>query len=289
MKRLFLLALLPMLVLGLTFAQKRIDAETSGLSHEARLLFADSPERLRRLVPGFELLLADIYWLRTVQYYGSQRAFHPDPRYENLRPLIELTTSLDPKLELAYRYGAVFLSEGRPIGAEQPQQGIEVLEKGVRALPDAWRLRWDLGAHYFFFMKDSNRAAQVLHEARKAPGAPYWLESLAARFLEGDDRASAREIWRRHYETGEGGMKENALYNLKLLDTLDLKDAYNAAIERFRQASGRAPESIGELARKGYVKDPAPRDATGSAFVYDAAAGRVKVARSSRMWRSKYE
>ena len=288
MRRLFLLSFVPLL-LGVAFAQKRIDAALGAFSEQAGPLFSESPERLKLLVPGFELLLADIYWLRTVQYYGSQRAFNPEPHYKNLRPLIELTTTLDPRLELAYRYGAVFLSEGYPIGADQPEQGIEVLEKGVRELPDSWRLRWDLGAHWFFFMKDAKRAATVLREATGVPGAPYWLESLAARFLEGDDRASAREIWRRHYETGEGGMKENALYNLQLLDTLDLKDAYNAAIERFRQASGRAPESIGELARKGYVKDPAPRDATGSAFVYDAAAGRVKIARSSRMWRSKYE
>lgn len=288
MKRLFLLSFVPLL-LGVAFAQQRIDAALGGFSEQARPLFAESPERLKLLAPGFELLLADIYWLRTVQYYGSQRAFNPEPRYENLRPLIDLTTTLDPRLELAYRYGAVFLSEGHPIGAEQPEQGIEVLEKGVRELPGSWRLRWDLGAHWFFFMKDAKRAAAVLREATGVPGAPYWLESLAARFLEGDDRASAREIWRRQYETGEAGMKENAIYNLQVLDALDIRDAYNAAIARFEEASGRAPESMQELARGGYVKDPEPRDPTGTPFVYDDATGRVKLNRASRLWRSKHE
>ncbi len=280
---------LTLLVALVPLVQRRIDARLGSVAERAGPLFAESPERLRRLVPGFELLLADVYWLRSVQYYGSERIFNPDPTYENLRPLIDITTALDPRLELAYRYGAIFLSEDRPLGAGEPEQGLEVLEKGVRALPESWRLRWDLGAHWFFYMKDPKRAAAVLRGAKSIPGAPYWLENLAARFLEGDDRDSAREIWRHQYEIGEGGVRDNALYNLQVLDALDIRDAYNAAIERFRSASGRHPASLQELAEAGYVRDPAPRDPTGVDFVYDAKAGRLRIARTSRLWRSKYE
>ena len=282
----FVLALLIPLV---PLVQRRIDARQGSFAERARPLFSESPERLRGLVPGFELLLADVYWLRAVQYYGSERAFNPDPTYDNLRPLIDITTALDPRLELAYRYGAIFLSEDRPVGAGKPELGLEVLEKGVRALPDSWRLRWDLGAHWFFYLKDPKRAAAVLRGAKSIPGAPYWLDNLAARFLEGDDRNSAREIWRHQYEIGEGGVRDNALYNLQVLDALDVRDAYNAAIERFRSASGRNPSSLRELAEVGYVREPAPRDPTGVPFVYDAKAGRLRIARTSRLWRSKYE
>ncbi len=289
MRRLLALLLVP-ITAAVVYVQRRIDAELAGFAARERLLFADSPDRLRQLVPGFELVLADIYWLRTVQYYGSESLFNAEPRYDELRTLIEITTTLDPRLELAYRYGAVFLSEGFPIGAGQPEAGKEILEKGVRANPDSWRLRWDLGAHWFFFMKNPKQAADVLRQARKhVPSAPFWLESLAARFLEGDDRSSAREIWRHQYETGEGVIRENALYNLQVLDALDIRDAYRAAIARFRAAHGRPPESLGELAQAGYVRDAAPRDPTGAPFVYDAADGRVKMARTSRLWRSKYE
>jgi len=282
----FVLALLIPLV---PLVQRSIDARQGSFAERARPLFSESPERLRRLVPGFELLFADVYWLRAVQYYGSERVFNPDPSYDNLRPLIDITTALDPRLELAYRYGAIFLSEDRPIGAGKPELGLEVLEKGVRALPGSWRLRWDLGAHWFFYMKDAKRAAAVLSGAKSITGAPYWLENLAARFLEGDDRNSAREIWRHQYEIGEGGVRDNALYNMQVLDALDIRDAYNAAIERFRSASGRSPTSLQELAQAGYVREPAPRDPTGVHFVYDPKAGRLRIARTSRLWRSKYE
>ena len=41
--------------------------------------------------------MGGIYWLRAVQYYGSQRAFATDKRFENLAPLIEITNALDPQ------------------------------------------------------------------------------------------------------------------------------------------------------------------------------------------------
>lgn len=271
---------------ALPLIQRRIDGLRGGSAPERPLLFADSPTRLQLLVPGFELVLADIYWLRTVQYYGSQHAFDPDPRYENLKALIDITTALDPRLELAYRYGAVFLSEQPPNGAGRPADGIAVLERGVEAMPGSWRLRWDLGAHWFFFMKDPRRAAAVLTAARTLPDAPFWLEGLAARFLQGDDRASAREIWLRQYESTEGAIKENALFHLKVLDALDLRDAYDAAIARFLEAHRRYPVSLEELARAGYARDPAPRDPMGVPLTYDAGTGRVAISRNSILWHS---
>ena len=54
-----------------------------------------------------------------------------DKRFELLRPLIDITTTLDPRMEIAYRYGAIFLSEPPPLGAGRPREGIEVLEQGV--------------------------------------------------------------------------------------------------------------------------------------------------------------
>ena len=76
-----------------------------------------SGEQVKRLVPGFRSLAADIYWLRTVQYFGAERLFSPGKRFELLEPLTEITTTLDPRLEVAYRYGAIFLGERVPLGS----------------------------------------------------------------------------------------------------------------------------------------------------------------------------
>jgi len=282
--RFLFLLLLPLVPL----IQTRLDASLGGHGLAEGRLYLRTGAEVKRLVPCLEGLVADIYWLRTVQYYGSQRAFSPDPHYELLRPLIDITTRLDPRFELAYRYGAIFLSEAQPNGAGKPEEGIEVLHEGVRQLPHSWRLRWDLGSFYFAFLSDSKHAAGVLVEAAKLPNAPYWLESLAAKFLMGDDREASRAIWRRQYETGEGMMRENAVYHLQILDALDLRDALKQRVERFREARGRAPHDLAELVAAGLIRAE-PRDPSGAAFAYDPEAGKVSIAHQSRLWRSKYE
>jgi hypothetical protein len=269
--------------------QTQVDRALGEYRSQQEVLYVHTGERLRRLVPGFAAILADIYWLRTVQYYGGQKAFSLEKRYELLRPLIDVTTTLDPKLELAYRYGAIFLSEPWPSGPGKPEEGIEVLEKGVRALPLAWRLRWDLGSIWYFFMHDARRAAEVLVEASKIPGAPFWLESLGGSMLaKGGDRAVSREIWKRQYENGWGNMKDNALHHLRILDALDQRDALSGLVARFVEKAGRRPRSLAELVAVGLLRS-VPVDPTGVPFEYDAETGRVKISRQSMLGQGEIE
>ena len=133
----FPLALLPLL----PAVQGRIDQRLGEFRAQEEVLYVWSGEKLRRLASGFEDFLADIYWLRTVQYFGGQRRFSHEKRFELLEPLTDVTTALDPRLEIAYRYGAIFLSEAWPIGAGRPQAGVALLQRGAEANPGAWRLR----------------------------------------------------------------------------------------------------------------------------------------------------
>ena len=62
---------------------------------------------------GYDGLLADIYWTRAVQYFGSKH--HEGSRnFDLLAPLLEITTTLDPHLLVAYEYGANFLAPKPP-------------------------------------------------------------------------------------------------------------------------------------------------------------------------------
>ncbi len=152
-----LLALVP----AVPWSQSRIDRRVGVWRAQEEVLYLWSGDQVRNLFPGFEGLAADVYWLRTVQYYGGQKAFSTERDFALLRPLVEITTSLDPRLDIAYRYGAVFLSEPPPAGAGRPQEGIEVLEKGARAMPESWRLRQHLGFFHFLYLGDARRAAAI--------------------------------------------------------------------------------------------------------------------------------
>jgi tetratricopeptide (TPR) repeat protein len=281
-----LAALLLLLVPLVPWSQSHIDDRMGDFRAQEEVLYLWSGEQVRRLFPGFEDLAADVYWLRTVQYFGGERLFSGDKRFELLRPLIEITTTLDPRLDIAYRYGAVFLSESPPTGAGRPHEGIEVLEKGVRAMPESWRLRQNLGFFYFLYLHDARTAARVLEEAANLPGAAFWLRTLAADLLaKGGDRAAARKMWQRLYEQSEEGiLRAHAKLQLAILDARDTADHLTALVEEFEKRRGRRPESLEELRRAGLWRGSL-EDGKGVPFRYDVSTGRVSIAPESPLWR----
>ena len=210
------------------WVQARVDRALGDLRAQNEVLYLWKGSQVKRLVPGFEHLAADIYWLRTVQYFGGERIFATDKKFDLLYPLIEITTTLDPRMEIAYRYGAMFLAEPFPIGAGRPDLGVAVLERGRRrTIPASWRLRQELGFFHFVYRqrRDSARR-EILVEASQIPGAAFWLKNLAAELLgKGGERSIARRMWQEMFEQSEGAIKENARVHLLTLDALDAVDA----------------------------------------------------------------
>jgi len=278
----WLLLLLPLV----PWTQTRIDRSLGGFRAQEEVLYLWSGDQVRRLAPGFEGLMADVYWLRTVQYFGGQRVFATEKRFDLLEPLIDITVTLDPRFEIAYRYGASFLAEPWPIGAGKPESAVSLLERGVRNLPRSWLLQQHLGFYAYFFLRDPRRAADALLAARKLPGAPPWLETMAADFLaKGGERQTARKMWARLYEQQEEGpLKRNALNQLQRLDALDAADALERFTAEFRRRRGRWPDSFQELGQAGFLPFP-PVDPTGVPFQYDPQGGKVEIARESALWR----
>ena len=67
------------------------------------VLYISSPKALKKMSLGYDGLLADIYWTRAVQYFGGKH--HEGAHHFNLlAPLLEITTTLDPHLLVAYEY-----------------------------------------------------------------------------------------------------------------------------------------------------------------------------------------
>jgi hypothetical protein len=276
-----LLAALP-----IPWTQGRIDSELGAFRAQQEVLYLWSGAHVKRMAPGFEGLAASIYWLRTVQYFGGQRLFARDKRFELLEPLIDITTTLDPRLEMAYRYGAIFLCESPPVGAGRPRNGIALLERGVRALPESWRLRQDLGFFHFLYLHDVETASRVLYEASDIPGSPFWLKTLAGDLLlKKGDRAASRAMWKQMYDQAEEGvLRTNAEHQLVILDTLDRADRLTAAAHAFSRTRGRLPRDLRELAASGLTMDSVV-DATREPFEYDEGTGRVRISTSSSLWR----
>ena len=251
------------------------------------MLYIRSPEVMKRVALSYDALLADVYWIRAVQHFGSTRLSRRAIKsYDLLYPLLDITTTLDPQFNIAYRFGAIFLAEGYPNGPGQPDLAVKLLEKGFAANPTRWQYLHDTAFVYYWWIRDYQTAAAWFQRASEVPGSPEWLPGMAARTAAlGGDRQSARAIWQRIYETSEVRyMRENARYYLAQLDIMEDLETLNALLARIASEQGRPVSSWNELARRGWLRRSPPVDPGGVPYELDPKSGRATLSRQSEFY-----
>lgn len=212
------------------------------------VLYISSPKLVKRASLGFDGLMACIYWTRTVQYFGH-RHYNGEQTYDELAPLLEITTTLDPYMLPAYLFGANFLAPDPPNGAGQPQQAIRLIEYGIEHNPDEWRLYWDLGFVYYTGLKDYKKASEVFAQGSRIPHTHPFLRILAARTAENaGDFTTARMLWSATFESShETSLRRNAMEHLRCLKVDEDVTNLQVAATRFSERTGRRPSSMAEL------------------------------------------
>ena len=255
---------------GVWQLQEKIDTQLDGMHQEADDLVLRSGKLLKVMSLEYAPLMADMYWTRVVQYYGDKAVRH-DPDLELLWPLLDVTTTLDPHLLVAYRFGSMFLSESAPRGAGRPDLGIQLIQRGIQANPDYWRLYEDLGFIYYFELHDYNKAGAAFLEGSKNPQALPWMKVLAAKVSEqGDNPETSEFLWNEIYtSTKDPQMKENAATHLQLLKADADCKAIDALSDDFEKKNSRRPSSIRELVTAGLLRG-VPADPMGNAYVLDS-------------------
>ncbi len=239
-----------------------------------------------RLALSFDNLTADLYWMRVVVYYGGQRRSAVAARnYDQLFPLLDLVTSLDPQFRIAYRFGSIFLAEPPPGGPGRVDQAIQLLEKGLERDPKRWEYALDIGFVYYWWVGDYAKAAEWFRRAGDIPGAAEWLAPLAAVTLaEGGNRESSRRLWTELRDRGDlDWIKRTASHRLQQLDAMDAIDELNHSTQRFAARHGRPPADWRELAAAERWRG-IPLDPSAEPFVLDPQTGRVGLSPKSGLW-----
>ena len=140
----WLLAMVLLGFVGLWKLQLGIDTRRFAMQQEQDEVVLRSGPLVKAMSLEYAPLMADLYWTRVVQYYGSKQV-DAQRSFDLLWPLLDLTTTLDPHLLVAYRFGSMFLSEPPRRGAGLPDKGIELLHRGIDNNPEYWRFYQDLG------------------------------------------------------------------------------------------------------------------------------------------------
>jgi tetratricopeptide (TPR) repeat protein len=269
--------------LGVAAVVLRASEESGQASRPVeRALYLKSPAAARHLSLGFDAVLSDIYWIRTIQHFGAdRRSSRTTGRFELLAPLLEMTTTLDPHFGAAYRYGAILLALEKPEGPGRPDQAIALLEKGLQTNPDRWQFAYDLGFVHYFYTFDYATAGQWFERAARMSRAPEWLLPLAATTIaRGGDRESARAMLTRLQESHEAYIRRAAERGLFQLRALDEIDRLQALVESFPIDHVVYPESWLDLMKAGLLPG-LPLDPQNVPYVYDPATHRVSLSPQS--------
>lgn len=246
------------------------------------VLLLPSPQFLKRASLGYTGLLADIYWMRAVQYYGGKHQ-KDSMEYKALAPLLDITTTLDPNLEIAYEYGATFLQQPPPSGAGDTDAAIALTRKGIRNLPQEWHLYVTLGFIQYLGQHDYAAAAKTFEQGAQKTSARTWLRLMAAKMLtDAGSLQTARYMWQNILnDATDKRLKENAELHLACLAVDEEVPKLEAIIGQFRTRFGRNPPSWQELISVGALRG-VPLDPTGASYVL-AKDGKVQVANPKKL------
>ncbi|MFL6230171.1 MAG: tetratricopeptide repeat protein [Pyrinomonadaceae bacterium] len=201
-----------------------------------------TPEAARRMSLSFNGLVADWYWLRTLQYVGRKAAAHKGPiqiddlsslNLKILAPLLDNATTLDPQFNAAYEYGAVVLP------AVDKEAAVRLISKGIAANPRAWRLHSYLG--YIYWQQGRyEEAGEAYAAGSRVEGAPAWMSVLAAQMsARGGSRETARAIYETMLRTTDDEHSRQLAHNrLAQLESLDELDALRRVLAAHRERNG---------------------------------------------------
>jgi hypothetical protein len=248
------------------------------------MLYVESAGAMSKLALGYDALLADVYWIRAVQYFGGTKlAERARRQHDLLYPLLDITTTLDPLFNIAYRFGAIFLSEGYPAPPGRPDLAVKLLDKGFRNNPVKWEYLYDAGFVHYWWTRDYPAAAAMFEKASQVPGSPEWMPGLAAATLSrGGDRQGARFVWRQVFEHAEAEyMRENARRHLVQLDIMDELDVINSLMARVAAELGVPVLTWDPLVQRGMLRRSPPVDPSGTPYVIHPGTGRATLAPES--------
>lgn len=205
-----------------------------------------SPKILHIPMAGFESAVADILWIRLIQYMGSYNV-GPDNRKEwanDIHRKFDKLTRLDPYFTIAYQYGVLFLM------VDAPEKALALCDRGLAHIPPN-EIDWKLPLYgafisYQYSREDGHfdRSRKYLEGLMKMRDCPSFVPRFHARVVEKQGSAKmSLEVWHKLYKNSGGASRGIAASNLRRLVEEVLKNKEDPDLKE------KARFILGELER----------------------------------------
>lgn len=205
----------------------------------------------KRLSLAFNGLVADWYWMRSLQYLGRKVVNYQDAssgpiqlddlsslELRRLGPMLRNATTLDPQFMAPYLFGAMILP------TFNSEEAIALLNYGIQQNPNSWRLHQHLG-YIYWKRQEFDEASKVYARGAKLPGAPRWMSEMAARVAaEGGSRRAAREMYQHLYdETTDPDMRALLARRIMAVDSFEERDLITKVLDSYAKQAGKCAGS----------------------------------------------
>lgn len=177
------------------------------------LSYFPSGKFLKPIVIEYQTAVADIIYLRAIQYYAQH--LMTDRKYIWLDHIFDILISLDPHFVGAYDFGSVILAWD----ARQIDEALKLLYLAIAHNPTNWKLVFDVAFIEYMLTRNYVSAGYYFEIASKLPETWTITGRWAAfAFARGGATELAIEVWLSIYQLTENRkLKEIAIRELKRL------------------------------------------------------------------------
>jgi tetratricopeptide (TPR) repeat protein len=216
---------------------------------------------VRWLALGHPTLAANLYYLRAVQYIGEPRANARG--WEQLYPLVDLVTDLDPGHGYAYQVAGTLLGSFHRVA-----ESNAILEKGIRDCPSRYILPFLRAFNAFYYAGDYAEAGRFVEIAARTPGAPKHLrQNVLAMYVKGNRADAALAFLEQARAAAQDDETRKAIDEQVRQAVLERDAALlDLAVARYRERHGYRPFWLTALLADGLV-DHIPDDPYGGIYV----------------------
>ena len=216
-------------------------------------------EYAKRLSFGYDMMLADFLYMRSIQAFGGQwkLAAIPEKMMIRFRHYFDVITELDPHFFTAYEFGSMVIGdEGKDY-----RGSIDLLRKGWMNNPNKYRIPYLAFYTSWYSLKNDKLARLWFERALRAADAPDWLRrEITVVDKQTGRRQAAMERWIWEYLDAfdkRDWYRLDAARNHFKNDTDEWnRDVLHKALGRYmNDHNGNMPESLAEMDREGYLRD----------------------------------
>jgi len=218
----------------------RLEAQRTFIPQNMDSFYLPSEKVLRVASLGYRHMLADLMWVKTLMYFGTE--MDGQKRQTWLAAHVKRVIALDPSFELAYQWaGAAMLYGGRIIDNETVLASNEFYRAAMKRFPGNWRYPAALAFNMVYEYKahspaeaDRNReeAIELFRSAARMEGAPPYLKIFAITQM---SRAGMNQLAAEYVREAYASAQDEEERQLLARRLKDLEKGEGAAVLQYHQ------------------------------------------------------